>query len=211
MGNSLIKRIGIDLDNTVADYMAKAAPRLKDMFGIEPKGLGSNNPEAAFLWGAREKATPRDKWQELGLEPEDRKVLHAIRQQLYVDENFFRDLPMLEKDTNLLTRELQKRGHRVYFITARSRNDVIVDDTLFWLMNNGFAFDDVFFTNDKAQLCSMMDIRTLLEDDRNQIQDCLDKNIQVIGMACPWNEGIVHENFSRVNSWREMLAAVKER
>ena len=204
----MIQRIAIDLDNTVADYMAGAAPKMRDIFGFRPQP-DCKDCTAEELLGFPKKSPAQilDKWGSLGYEDLD---IGEVRTKLYVEGRLFRDLPMIEPDTHQLTHKLRQSGYKIYIITARTPHPTIVSDTISWLNKYFFEYTDVFFTPDKGALCKALDIPIILEDDRHQIIRCLDRGVKVVARAQPWNEGIksLPGQFVRADTWQDMLAAV---
>ena len=208
----MIKRIAIDLDNTVADFMAGAIPKMEEVFGLKVQDTSKiNRIEEAF--GLKPKIG--SKWDKLGVDKDDYEKVLKIRQTLYVQGRLFRDLPLIENDSWLLTKHLFEEGYKVYFMTARTPHPVIIEDTWGWLEKHGFFFDDVFFTDFKGNLCQALDIPTIVEDERWQILACLEKGVNVIAMAQDWNGELPlteehRGKFHRVKSWREMPTLIKE-
>ena len=191
-----MKRVGIDLDSTVADYLHGAIPLLKEHYGLEPDySKPSYTIEEVF--GLTEQTRPPN-----------------MREHLYEDLHLFRHLPMLERDTYQLTWEIQRTlGAKVYFITARSHTPVIEEDTLFWLTYNGFTFDDVFFTKDKAQLCHAMKINVMMEDEVKQRVNLITTGIDVVIPNQPWNDLPLPTGpgkITRSDNWREACHAIEE-
>ena len=195
------KRIGIDLDGTVADYMAGAIPVLKEHYGLEPDwNIKAYRIEEVF-----------------GLTPETRPV--NMREHLYEELHLFRDLPKKEPDIELLTQLLYSRGYKVYFITARTGHPIIREDTKYWLDKHEFKYDDIFHVEEKGQLCKLMRIHIMLEDEVMQIGDLQRNKINVVVPDQPWNQHLPEDphhlerkrgRIRRVYNWREADAAIEE-
>jgi 5'(3')-deoxyribonucleotidase len=197
-----VKRIAIDLDNTIADYMAVAVPILRERYGLGPSyDRKINKIEEIF-----------------GLTPATRPA--GMQEKIYIKGHLFRRLPPLEKDINKLSWCLKDMGFKIYVITARDKHPVIVEDSLFWLQENNFYFDDVFFIQDKAQLCELLDIPIIIEDELGQAISCLRKGIDVILRNQPWNVDFILDKsrhlkekqgrLFRIDSWREVLSITEE-
>lgn len=197
-----IKRIGIDLDNTVADYMKGAIPLLKEYYNLEPDySVEAYSIEEVF-----------------GLTKETRPP--NLRQHLYEDLHLFKLLPKTERDTEELTEALAMDPWcRIYFITARTPSPIIVEDTLFWLLKNGFRFDDVFFTDKKSDLCQLMGIDVMIEDEVGQLLNLRRAGIDCVVPDKPWNRHLPNDphhreqeqgRVARVSNWREALTAIEE-
>ncbi len=193
------KRIGIDLDGTVADYMAGAIPLLKEHYGLEPDwNIQAYRIEEVF-----------------GLTNETRPP--NMREHLYEELHLFRDLPKKEPDIELMTQLLKRRGYKVYFITARTAHPIIREDTKYWLDKHGFYYDDIFHVEDKGQLCKLMRIHVMLEDERMQIDNLQRNKINIVIPDQPWNQelpedpsGLKRGRTRRVHNWREANVAIEE-
>ena len=195
------KRIGIDLDGTVADYITGVAPLLKEHYGLVPDwNVEAYRIEEVF-----------------GLTPETRPP--KMREHLYEDLHLFRDLPKREPDIERLTVSLKKKGYKVYIITARAASPIIREDTKFWLDENNFEYDDIFHVEDKAQLCKLMRIHVMIEDEVMQVGNLQRSKINVVVPDQPWNQHLPDDphylerkrgRVRRVYNWRNARDAVEE-
>ena len=195
------KRVGIDLDSTVADYMAGAIPLLKEHYGLIPNyDKPSYTIEEVF-----------------GLTKETRPP--GMREKLYEDLHLFRNIPVLEENIHLLTHGIKDLGAKVYFITARAGTHTIRADTTAWLESNGFEFDDVFFTDEKALLCKQIRIHAMYEDEVGQLVRLQENNINTVIRDQPWNRNLPEDPHHlerkkgrqiRVHNWTQALEAMKE-
>ena len=195
-----IQRIGIDLDNTVADFMTGAIPLIKEHYGLEP-----------------DFSKPVFRIEEVfGMTPETRPPL--FRETLYEGLRLFRNLPKLEEDIEQLTHKLSSRDidTRIYMITARTPSQIIVDDTMHWLEANDFKFTDVFFTNDKVGICEAARIDVMIEDEVGQVLKLIQTNVNVVVRDQPWNNTGLLDHFERKGqvkraySWQQMYNATEE-
>lgn len=195
------KRIGIDLDGTVADYMAGAIPLLKEHYGLEPNfDREAYRIEEVF-----------------GLTPETRPK--GMREKLYEDLHLFRHLPKKEEDIEMLTHFLKNNDYKVYFITARTGHPIIREDTRFWLDKHSFQYDDIFHVEDKGALCKMMRIHVMLEDEVMQIGNLQRNKVNVVVPDQPWNQHLPEDphgierkrgRIRRVYNWREAYNVTEE-
>ena len=197
---SRILKIGIDLDNTVADFFTVAAPLIKDYYGLEPDFKRPvYSIEEAF-----------------GIHPDHRPP--GMTKDLLEKRNLFRHLPPLDVGIGGLTHGIQALGEKIniYVITARTPTDIIVEDTMYWLHTNGFVFTDIFFTSEKANLCKFMNIDVMMEDELGHILSLVQTGIRVVVRDQPWNNGGVLDHFEnkgqvkRATNWHEMLHATEE-
>jgi len=204
-------RIGLDLDNTFTDFIAGAAPLIKEHYGLEPDLTKQvYRIEEVF-----------------GLTPETRPP--EMKEVLFEGLHVFRHLPLLEEDSYQLTHGLASLGVKIYIITARTPSPTIVEDTYFWLKENNFVYDDVFFTDYKAQLCSLIGVTAMLEDELGHIYDLIRGGTNVVVLDQPWNRqlskteyfhtyrdsrGVVSTDHQgkcvRVHNWRDALRVLEE-
>jgi len=195
------KRIGIDLDGTVADYMAGAIPLLKEHYGLEPD-WDKEAYRIEEVFGLTKETRPPN-----------------MREHLYEKLHLFRNLPKKEPDIELLTQLLKYRGYKVYMITARTGHPIIRADTKDWLDEHEFKYDDIFHVEDKASLCRMMRVHVMLEDEVMQIGNLQRSKINVVVPDQPWNQHLPEDPNSlerkrgrirRVYNWREADRAIEE-
>jgi uncharacterized HAD superfamily protein len=199
-----LRRIGIDCDGCVADYMAGAIPALKEHYGLEPDyEVEAYTIEEVF-----------------GLTKENRPP--NMRQTLYIEDNLFAKLPPLEEGNKELTSQLWTNlgpDLKIYFVTARDNHPIIMRDTREWLKAHTDHFDDVFHVQKKAEFCKLAGIQVMIEDEVRQISELLDAGIDVIMRDQPWNQHLpadphgLEDNkgrLTRVYNWRGMVEAAKE-
>ena len=198
---STTKRVGIDLDGTVADYMAGAIPLLQLHYGLVPD-FTKPAYTVEEVFGLTNETRPK-----------------GMRELLYEELHLFRQLPKLDEDTEQLTVRLKQDGVKVYFVTARSGSHSIREDSLIWLDNNGFQYDDVFHVDDKADFCKQARIHVMCEDEVGQILGLQKARIDTVIRNQPWNVDLPKDPHhlerkrgrqTRVNNWQEMYNAIKE-
>lgn len=196
-----IQRIGIDLDSTVADYLKGAVPLLKEHYGLVPD-FTRTAYTIEEVFGMTKETRPE-----------------GMREFLYEELHLFRHLPKLEEDNEMLTVRLKRDGIKVYFITARSGAPTIREDTLFWLDDNGFQYDDVFHLDEKADFCKQARIKIMYEDEVGQILRLQEARIDTVIRNQPWNVDLPRDyNYlerkrgrqTRVDNWQEAYDAIKE-
>lgn len=196
-----IKRIGIDLDSTVADYLTGAIPLLEEHYGLVPD-LTKTAYTIEEVFGLTKETRPK-----------------GMREFLYEDLHLFRKLPKLEEDIELLTVLLAQDGVKIYFVTARTGSRTIREDTLFWLDTNGFQYDDVFHVEDKADFCKKAHIQVMHEDEIGQLLRLQEAGVAAVIRNQPWNVNLPSDPHhlegqrgkqARVYNWREAYHAIKE-
>jgi len=194
-----MKRIGIDIDGTVADYIATAAPLIEETYGL------TYNPN--LKCGRLEEL--------FGI---NREQLKDLKNTLYVGQRLFEKLGPLEHDNHLLTFYLRKelKPIKIYFVTARDPHPVIVNGTREWLNNNTHDYDDIFHVEDKAAFCKQAGISVMIEDDERHLVKLLDSGIHCVVMDQVWNRSFKPEpgenkgTLRRAYNWREAYVAAKE-
>ena len=195
-----IKRVGIDFDGTVANFMAGAAPLFAEHYGLTPDlTKGAYSIEEVF--GLPKGGAPPD-----------------MRDVLYDQLHLFANLPLLEEDIHLLPRRIylqmaiqHKINTKIYFITARPGTPTIIADSISWAQKHHFYFDDVFFVDDKSSLCQAIGIDVMIDDEPRQVESLLETNTKVVLPDQPWNRDVPDsDNLKRVFNWREALEATKE-
>lgn len=196
-----ICRVGIDLDGTVANYMLGVIPLIKKHYGLDPV----YNPKAYHM----------DEIFELTAEMNPK----SMRKRLYEEFHLFQHLPKSEKDIELLTNNLHDLGFKVYIVTARAGTPIIKEDTRIWLDKYNFYYDDIFHVEEKANLCKLMRIHVMIEDEVAQILSLQKEKVNVVIPDQLWNQHITEDphhierkkgRLIRVTNWREALTAVKE-
>ncbi len=172
-----IQRVGIDIDGTVANFMAGAIPLFAEAYGIEPiNALAEKAYGIEAVFGLDENTRPK-----------------GMKKHLYDELHLFSKLPMLEVDSYKLTHQIRDLGAKIYFITARPGRRVIMDDTIGWLEDNNFVFDDIFFTDQKAILCEAMHISVMIEDEIGQLIDLIKNHTNVVVPKTNWNEDLAQK------------------
>ena len=153
--------------------MAGAIPALKEKYGLEPDyEVEAYTIEEVF-----------------GLTRENRPP--NMRQTLYIEDNLFAKLPVLEEGNKELTSQLWTNlgpDLKIYFVTARDNHPVVMRDTREWLKLNTDHFDDVFHVQKKAEFCKLAGIQVMIEDEVRQISELLNAGIDVIMRDQPWNQ-----------------------
>lgn len=197
-----MKKIGIDLDNTVADYIKGMAPELKNLYGLEPD-FSKNAYSIEEVFGIDSTTRPP-----------------GMRQKLYIERRAFRKLPKLENDNHLLTQQLRDAVDllKIYFVTARSPHPVIIEDTRMWVEENTATYDDIFHVDSKATFCKMAGIQVMIEDEVRQILPLVQKGVHVVVMDQPWNRNIPADphgledhkgRIIRASNWAEAFEAAR--
>lgn len=195
-----MKRIGIDLDGTVADFLGTATPIIQSMYGLTPD-YSKPAYRIEEIFGLTKESRPPD-----------------MKERLYVEHKLFRNLKKLEEDNQHLTSQLVQAIPRlkIYFVTAREGDPRIVSDTRVWLDNNTNCYDDIFHVTEitKGEFCSAAGIEVMIEDEAGNILSLLENNVKVVVMDQPWNRHLIVEDLPgkvvRVSDWKQAVSAAKE-
>ncbi len=129
--------------------------------------------------------------------------------EFYFSDYFKKILPVEGSESGI--KEL-KKDYDLFVITARS--DSISKETISWLENYfPNSFKDVLFTNhyekdskSKGDVCLDLNIDILIDDNLDNVYDCLDKGKEVLLFDNIWNrDNFQNENIKRVYSWVDII------
>jgi len=109
--------------------------------------------------------------------------------------------------------------HELNVITARPF--IFKEKTFNWLnLNFGDVFNDIFHSSDfhvgngenkrKSDICRELGIGLLLEDSAENSLDCAERDIVVLLLDKPWNQGFEHEKIYRCFNWNDILDKIEE-
>ena len=196
-------KIGIDLDDVVADCAVPYLRKFAQEFGVELP------PDAGWhTLNEIEQVSPAEK---------DRFRLRTY------DGTFFGDLEMYQDCPAVLGR-LVEAGHELYFITARAERRRVMTET--WLQQKGIIeyakavhlrpqgdfdptaprgrYDAGSSARYKVRLAQELELDAFCEDDRT-ISLALDEaRIRVFLFDHSWNRDVQGECIERVSGWAEL-------
>ncbi len=187
-------RIGIDLDEVVADSIAAIIKLHNERYGTRLKRDDFHTYVFEEVWGGtREEAIKK------------------------VDEFFATDqLKNISPIAGSLKAiaALKAKGHELYVITGRSNDNV--RQTEQWLEGHfpdvflGVHYTSIFSLTEKprkkSETCKKLGVEVLIDDHMRNVLDCAGEGIRVLLFDQPWNRG--HElpgNVERVFSWDEIM------
>lgn len=196
-------RIGVDLDDVVAECAVPYLRRFAQEFGVElPREAG---------WHTLAEL------QEVSAEAKDR-----FRMRLY-DSDFFGSLEAYE-DCPLVIEQLVEAGHELYFVTARAEKRRVVTET--WLREKGLfeharavhlrpsgdwdptrplgRYDSEGSARYKVGLAKELTLDRFCEDDRTISLALAEEGIPVWLFDHPWNRDVVHPLIDRVGGWSDI-------
>ncbi len=188
-------KIGIDIDDVIADFVPTLARFHNETFG---GNLSKNDFTSYDFWkvwgGSKEEAV--------------RKVDMFFEDQSHCNKI----LPVIKSVTSL--NKLKEGGVELFAITGRRDN--MIEQTKEWIEKHfPGLFLDIYFTNSyslngksekKSKICKELGITVMVEDHTKHAVDCAENAIQVLLFDCPWNKhSNVLKNIRRVSSWDEII------
>lgn len=145
----------------------------------------------------------------------DNHKLFNVTEEEYVLfwENYFLDyinnIPVRPYAVEVINK-LKKERHEIFIITSRpfttyeneytERMQNIVKD---WLKRNNIIYDDLIFSEDKADKCKELNVNVMIEDKPENIIS-VSKVIPVICYDQPFNENTFGDNIYRCYSWYDI-------
>lgn len=190
-------RIGIDIDNVVADSYTTFLQEFNRKFGTQVQF--EELIEFDYLKTIGFDAEVIDKFWDT--------LLHTGKIQL--------DIPPLQ-NSHAVIKNWKKAGHSIYFVTARPI--WIQKATKQWLSHHGilqeddlvFHFDEAHHSLDttyKKEVVEKEGIELFIEDSLEIAQFL---NIPVFLLDQPWNRGRVPSHVTRVKNWDEIQKRVSK-
>ena len=196
-------RIGIDLDDVVAECAVPYLRKFAEEFGVElPPDAGWQTLAAI---------------EEVSADEKDR-----FRIETY-DGPFFRELEMYQDCPAVLER-LVEAGHELYFVTARAERRRVITET--WLRDKGILehakavhlrpqgdfdpgrprgrYDADSSARYKVRLAQELELDAFCEDDRTISLALNEARIRVFLFDHPWNRDVAGECVERVSGWTEL-------
>ena len=189
-------RIGIDIDDTLADTTHYVMPLLTEFDKIEFEGKGITFPNkkhmVAFDWSAEEIIRFRDS---------------------LMDEDLLNIPPI--KDASKYTKLIKELGHSIIIITARA-NDYFTDPyqvSREWLIKNDIAFDKLLVgCAKKGEVCEAEQIDFFIDDSFGQASYVAANNkIPVLMPEDDYNKDKFAEGVRKVYSWEEIYNIIRAR
>jgi len=182
--------IGIDIDDTITNssevfvkYAIKYNKEKKINYPIDTTTL---DQEKAFGWNNNNKK----EFASLYL----KKILREANPH---------------QDVVKVIRKLKDSGHKIFFITARTDEEVlgVYDFTREWLLNNNIYFDKLIVNSvDKVNICKANHINVFIDDNYETCKNVFEElNIPVLMFQTKYNEIFSDFNFECVKNWEEIL------
>ena len=189
-------KIGIDIDNVLAESYPAYLTRFNSQFGVEIKM--EEIREFYFL----------DKYVKDKKKGRRRDMINFIDEMMF-DAEFQTNIPPIEDSIGVI-KKWSKLGYQIHFVTARPVT--IRKMTEDWLNKHGYMvpgakldlYDNKKHINDtdfKREIADKNNINVFIED---AIEIAMGMDIPVFLLDRPWNRGNLKKNIKRVYSWAEI-------
>ena len=184
-------KIGIDIDDTMADTFDYLMPYIADFFDVDIKYLKDNNISYSNL-------------------PKEMKERELEFAKKYYDKVIF-GTPFKPKVAEYIDK-IRELGHEIIVITARDKT-LYTDEyktTIEELKNNNIHYDKLICDFDKANVCKNENIDLFIDD---SIANCNKVNELGIETILFNSKSNIKDktNLDRIDSWEEIYEKIKER
>lgn len=182
-------RIGIDIDDTMADTFDYLMPYIAEFFDLDIKYLKNNNISYSTL-------------------PEKMKERELEFAKKYYDK-VIPSTPFKPKVAEYINK-IKDLGHEIIIITARDKT-LYVDEyktTIKELKNNNINYDKLICNFDKAKVCKMEKIDLFIDDSIANCNKVRQLGIKTILFNSKSN---IRDktNLYRVDNWKEVYEKIK--
>ncbi|WP_161954170.1 5' nucleotidase, NT5C type [Candidatus Methylomirabilis limnetica] len=189
-------KIGIDLDDVLADSLPHYLQAFNERFGFEVRLA-----DAAWRIADRFPQIPRQEADDFF--------------STLIEDGFFSARPLIPHAKEAV-QALIEDGHSLYIITGRTLRDERI--TMDWLTRVGVlshfeavvhrALDPV--ERHKSGAASALDLGLFIEDELAVALAVAETAIPILLFDYPWNQGPLPGNVRRVGSWGEALTRIDE-
>ncbi len=184
-------KIGIDLDDVLADSLPHYVQALNRRFG-----LSIDLADAAWRIFDRFPRIPR-------------REAHSFFSEL-IEDGFFSSRPLLPGAKEAVE-SLAEEGHRLFIVTGRATRDAAT--TREWLEQVGLLrhFNAVVHngmepvSRYKSVVASRLQLDLFIEDELAVATAVAESATPVLLFDRPWNQGALPDTMQRVRSWTEVL------
>jgi uncharacterized HAD superfamily protein len=186
-------KIGVDLDEVLADYLSAVIDFHNASFGSSLKKEDFVSYKFWEIWG--------------GTVDEAIDKIYEFNKT-----DFFKKIKPVPGSQEVL--DVLKQNHELFVITSRQQD--FANETKAWLDEHfPGVFQGVHFTNkysksgesrSKLSVCDELEIDVLIEDSLDYALECLNEKRKVFLLDYSWNQSTdLPEKISRVDSWPEIL------
>lgn len=186
-------RIGIDLDEIVADTMPAIVNFHNEKYGTDLKKNHFHSYRFWEVWG--------------GTRDEAIKKIYE-----FSETDHFVKINPVAGSLNAI-KKLKENGHELFVITGRQNE--IIKKTEEWIEKHfPEVFSGIHFANSygftgqplkKSAICSQLNIEIMIEDDIDHAKDLAEAGIRVFLFDQPWNQNDLEKDVERVFSWEEII------
>ena len=188
--------LGFDIDGVICPLMDKVESYVKEKYDID---FNQNNLHNFSL-----KHSP-----DIG---DYKEILDDLKNKFSDPSiDFYMDCTADPDGVNVL-KKLKRRGHLLYFISARPLG--AESKTAIWLRKNKVPFNYIKHVGhtEKGHLCRNLKLDFYIDDNTSCIEDVLKhKQSWPIGVAVfdrPWNRDYVNKKVIRITSWYDLLRII---
>lgn len=184
-------KIGIDIDDTMADTFEYLMPYIAEFFNVDIKYLKDNNIS----------------YNNLPKEMKERELEFAKK---YYDK-IIPNTPFKPKVAEYINK-IKELGHEIVVITARDKT-LYIDEyktTIEELKNNNIQYDKLICDFDKAKVCKIEKIELFIDDSINNCKKVKELGIETILFSSKSNINS-KTNLNRVDNWKDIYEKIKEK
>jgi uncharacterized protein len=187
---SIRMKIGVDIDGTIKDTHRAA---------VEVYNRALNRTVTV------EEVTDFYLDRAYGLTPkEGRQLWRKLEEEIYT-------LGIPLKHAAEVLSDLVKRGHEVFFITARPGMEQIRQVTVAWLKKHGFPYTGdnlIMNAQDKAAKAAELAIEIFFEDAPLHLENLIRHHIRTVIVDAVYNQDVPY-SVPRIKDWLEVYELVK--
>lgn len=176
----MIKRIGIDLDDTLFDTATK--------FNYYKEKFCRKNDYT---------------YEKFETDPNTRYRFYCRHLK-----NVYKNLSLKENAREIIN-NLYEEGYKIIFITARDidKFPILHDLTLKNLSENEINYSDIYFSKtNKVDVCKKQKIDLMIDNDSKVIKELYDNNIKILF----YNESGKKTKYQSVKDWKDILNYIKQ-
>lgn len=195
--NTRSNRVGIDLDDVLADTIHALISFHNDFYGTSLKKYNFHSQFYCNVWGGT-------------IEDAIRKI------QEFHDSAYFDNIRPVNGSAKFIDSLYLKND--LYIIT--SRREAFIEKTISWLGRHfPGKFKGIYFSDNhyigyngkktKTQICLEIGAKVMIEDSLEYSKECGKSGINVILLDCPWNQSKDIPGVERVYSLDEAAGKIK--
>ena len=184
-------KIGIDIDDTMADTFEYLMPYIAEFFNVDIKYLKDNNISYNNL-------------------PKGMKERELEFVKKYYDK-IIPNTPFKPKVAEYIDK-IKELGNEIVVITARNKT-LYTDEyktTIEELKNNNIQYDKLICDFDKAKVCKIEKIELFIDDSINNCKKVKELGIETILFSSKSNINN-KTNLNRVDNWKDIYEKIKEK